>query len=215
MPVRHQFIIWTNADILSIQPTGTFLNVISFEIEKFSFLKTHSDFFLRNGGDLGSVIKQTIRSYHSTKWVGVVWFPSGIDPNVDSWWRHQMETFSALLAICAGNSPISGEFPAQRPVTRSFGVFFDLCPISDWVNNREAGDLRRSRAHYDVIVMYPVKIQVAMITTSVNPLSTKDWTYHHRHFVINGDNIHRTKFCLLSFFSIVKQHSFKQKQKYR
>ena len=43
-----------------------------------------------------------------------------------SWWRHQMETFSALLAICAGNSPVSGEFPAQRPVTRSFDVFFDL-----------------------------------------------------------------------------------------
>ena len=32
-----------------------------------------------------------------------------------------METFSALLAICAGN-----EFPAQRPVTRNFDVFFDL-----------------------------------------------------------------------------------------
>ena len=46
----------------------------------------------------------------------------------NSWWRHQMETFSALLAICAGNSPVSGEFPAQRPVTRSFDVFFDLCP---------------------------------------------------------------------------------------
>ena len=43
-----------------------------------------------------------------------------------SWWHHQMETFSALLAICAGNSPVSGEFPAQRPVTRSFDVFFDL-----------------------------------------------------------------------------------------
>ena len=43
-----------------------------------------------------------------------------------SWWRHQMETFSALLAICAGNSPVHGEFPAQRPVTRSFDVFFDL-----------------------------------------------------------------------------------------
>ena len=39
-----------------------------------------------------------------------------------SWWRHQMETFSALLARCAGNSPVSGEFPAQRPVTRSFDV---------------------------------------------------------------------------------------------
>ena len=37
-----------------------------------------------------------------------------------------METFSALLAIYAENSPVSGEFPAQRPVTRSFGVFFDL-----------------------------------------------------------------------------------------
>ena len=43
-----------------------------------------------------------------------------------SWWRHQMETFSALLAICAGNSPVPGEFPTQRPVTRSFDVFFHL-----------------------------------------------------------------------------------------
>ena len=37
-----------------------------------------------------------------------------------------MEAFSALLAFCAGNSPTTGEFPAQRPVTRSFDVFFDL-----------------------------------------------------------------------------------------
>ena len=43
-----------------------------------------------------------------------------------TWWRHQMETFSALLALCAGNSPVTGEFPAQRPVTQSFDVFFDL-----------------------------------------------------------------------------------------
>ena len=41
-----------------------------------------------------------------------------------AWWRHQMETFSALLAICAGNSPVPGEFPS--PVTRSFDIFFDL-----------------------------------------------------------------------------------------
>ena len=64
-----------------------------------------------------------------------------------------METFSALLAICAGNSPVAGKFPAQRPVTRSFDVFFDLRRINGWVNNREAGDLRRYRAHHDVIVM--------------------------------------------------------------
>ena len=44
------------------------------------------------------------------------------------WWRHQMETFSALLAICAGNSPVPGEFPTQRLVTRSFDVYFDLRP---------------------------------------------------------------------------------------
>ena len=44
------------------------------------------------------------------------------------WWRHQMEIFSALLAICAGNSPVPGEFPTQRPVTWSFDVYFDLRP---------------------------------------------------------------------------------------
>ena len=69
------------------------------------------------------------------------------------WWRHQMETFFALLAIYAGNSPVTGEFPAQRPVTRSFAVFFDLRLNNGWVNNRDAGDFRRHRAHYDVIVM--------------------------------------------------------------
>ena len=42
------------------------------------------------------------------------------------WWRHKIETFFALLAICAGNSAVPSEFPAQRPVTRSFDVFFDL-----------------------------------------------------------------------------------------
>ena len=62
-----------------------------------------------------------------------------------------METFTALLAICAVNSPGTGEFPAQRPVTLSFNVFFDLR-----LNQRlskQAGDLIRYRAHYDVIVM--------------------------------------------------------------
>ena len=43
-----------------------------------------------------------------------------------TWWPHQMETFSALLALCAGNSRVTGEFPTRRPVTHSFDVFFDL-----------------------------------------------------------------------------------------
>ena len=74
-----------------------------------------------------------------------------------SWWRHQMETFSALLALCAGNSPVTREFPSQRPVTRSF-IFSLICAwINGWVNNLEAGDLRRHRGHYDITVMlWPV-----------------------------------------------------------
>ena len=41
-------------------------------------------------------------------------------------WRHQMATFSALLGLCEGNSPVTGELPSQRLVTRRFDVFFDL-----------------------------------------------------------------------------------------
>ena len=47
---------------------------------------------------------------------------------VESWRRHQMETYSALLALCVGDSLVTGEFPSQRPVTLSFDVFFDLRP---------------------------------------------------------------------------------------
>ena len=68
-----------------------------------------------------------------------------------SWWRHQMETFSALLAICAGNSPVIREFPPQRSVTRSFDVFFDLRPNKRL--SRQSWGWRRHRAHFDVSVM--------------------------------------------------------------
>ena len=37
-----------------------------------------------------------------------------------------MEAFSPLLALCEGSSLVIGEYPAQRPVTRSFDVFIDL-----------------------------------------------------------------------------------------
>ena len=69
-----------------------------------------------------------------------------------------METFLALLAICAGNLP-PGEFPTQKPVTQSFDVFFDCHRINCWVSNGEAGDLRRHGAHYDVIVMICTRIK--------------------------------------------------------
>ena len=47
--------------------------------------------------------------------------------NTETWWRHQMETFYASLALCEGNPPVTGGFPAQRPMTSSDDVFFDLC----------------------------------------------------------------------------------------
>ena len=48
--------------------------------------------------------------------------------HIFSWWNHQMETFSTLLALCEGNPPVSGWFPSQRPVTQSIDVFFPLHP---------------------------------------------------------------------------------------
>ena len=69
------------------------------------------------------------------------------------WWCHQMETFSALLALCMGihwapvNSPHKGQW-------RGALIFSWICVwINGWVNNHEAGDLKRRRAHYDVTVM--------------------------------------------------------------
>ena len=86
-----------------------------------------------------------LASYHPVLFLFSQW---GI-----SWWRHQMETFFALLALCAGISPVTGELPSQRPVPRRFEVFFYPRLNKGWANTREASDWRRYRAHYDVIVM--------------------------------------------------------------
>ena len=71
--------------------------------------------------------------------IGRIWNP---------WWRHQIETFSALLTICAENYPHKGQW-------RGALMFSLICVWKNgWVNNREAGDLRRYRAHYDVTVIH-------------------------------------------------------------
>ena len=77
-----------------------------------------------------------------------------------SWWRHQMETFSAQLALCAGNSPVSVNSPHRGQWCGAL-MFSLICVwINGWVNNREASDLRRHRVQYDVIVMIPMCTQV-------------------------------------------------------
>ena len=55
-----------------------------------------------------------------------------------TWWRHQMETFSALLAISAGNSLVTGEFPSQRPVARSFDVSL-ICALNKRLSKQSWG----------------------------------------------------------------------------
>ena len=70
-----------------------------------------------------------------------------------TWWRHQMETFSALLALCEGNRRSPDGFPSQRPLARSL-VFSLICAWTNgWANNRYVGDMRRHCTHYDVTVM--------------------------------------------------------------
>ena len=73
--------------------------------------------------------------------------------SVRSWWRHQMETFSAYLAFCAGNSPAPVNSSHKGRWRRALVFSFIYAWINDWVNNREAGDLRCHRGHCDVDVM--------------------------------------------------------------
>ena len=72
---------------------------------------------------------------------------------ISTWWCHQMETFSALLTLCARISPVTkGQW--RRALILSL-----ICTwINGWVHTRAAGDLRRHHPHYDVTVMRSGKI---------------------------------------------------------
>ena len=100
-----------------------------------------------------------------------------------------MESCSWLLAVCAGFSAVPGEFPAQRPVAQSFDVFFDL---NGWVNNREAGDLRRHRAHYDVIVMFRRSAIAAHSTDLICQVSVWDRRMLNENYIqgIGVEHLH-------------------------
>ena len=97
-----------------------------------------------DGGSADSVDQRSAFCLCTTPEPGVLPVP---------WWRHQMETFSVLLAICRGihRSPVNSPHKGQW---RGASMFSLICVwINGWVNNREAGDFRRYRAHYDVTVM--------------------------------------------------------------
>ena len=98
--------------------------------------------------------------YHSIqtiphKIICVIWYwfkPNSMGTGFDMMTSSNGNIFSVTGPLC-GEFTGPGEFPTQRPVTQSFDVFFDLCLNNGWVNNREAGDLRRHCGHYDVNVM--------------------------------------------------------------
>ena len=94
-----------------------------------------------------------------------------------TWWRHQMETFSALLAICAGEFTGLRWIPRSKASDAGLWSFLSSTWINGWVNNGEAGDLRRHRAHYNVTVM---RIQITkMVLTSIfdvtHDIDIDDW----------------------------------------
>ena len=95
------------------------------------------------------------------KWAPVIFSVFG-EKALTSWWHHQMETFSALLALCEGNPPVTGGVPSQRPVIRGFDGSFDQCG-NKWLDKQsDTGDLRYHLTHYDVTVMIDSLIHICM-----------------------------------------------------
>ena len=100
-------------------------------------------------------------------------------------WRHPMETFSALLAICAGKSPHKGQW-------RGALIFSLICTWIKgcWENNHEAGDLKRHRTHYDVTVMknqkYPSKSDFVNFNLFCDIYNSSIRQYLYLYAVWNG-----------------------------
>ena len=94
------------------------------------------------------------------------------EPLVRTWWRRQMQTISALLALCAGNSSVTSDFPSHRPVMQSFGVFVDVW-TNGWANSLDAGDMRRHSTHYGIIVLGSLLAKVLLATKRIYSMRQK------------------------------------------
>ena len=91
-----------------------------------------------------------------------------------TWWRHQMETYSMLLALCEGNSPVTGKLPHKGQWHGALRFLLICARTNGWENHRDAGDLRRHRAHYDVTVMwYEFEIMHSLGNSNTHP--TASW----------------------------------------
>ena len=87
-----------------------------------------------------------------------------------------MEPFSALLALCAGNSAVPVNSP-HNGQWRGVLMLSLICVwINDWVNNGEAGDLRRHLGHYDVNVMHLTIPLVVQGLIKISKSAYSNWT---------------------------------------
>ena len=115
---------------------------------------------------------------------------NGVSGGKRAWWRNQMETISALLALCAGKPPVT---PHNGQWCGAL-VFSLICTwTNDWANNRDASDLRRHRVHYDVTRMETATIaltlhdrrgvsnrrQLNCLSNSLFKLASKERPKHH------------------------------------
>ena len=109
--------------------------------------------------------------------------------NIKSWWRHQMEIFSVLLACYAGNSPVTSDSPHKGQWRGALLHCLIFTWNNSWANNWDADDLRRHRANYDVTVIGAPsccrRYNVISPRTNGNIVATVRCTFSH---IISNDN---------------------------
>ena len=89
-----------------------------------------------------------------------------------------------ITGPCVGNSPVTGEFPSQRPVTRNFDVFVDLC-LNKWLSKQSWGlwfetPSRSLWRHCNVFVFSRLQIRLWRWSAISHPLQRKQcykWDY--------------------------------------
>ena len=88
-------------------------------------------------------------------------------------WRH----FPRYWPLC-GEATGHRWIPCTKASDAELWCFFDLRLKKGWVNNREAGDLRRHRAHYDITVINTIKknmgADLLYIETAWAPFTNRD-----------------------------------------
>ena len=140
---RRQAIIWTSDGILSIGPFGT----------NFSEIFNQNSYFFFQENAFENVVGKMVVILSWPQCVKCSLYWNAYCSMSFTWWHHQTETFSRYWPFVWGipqslaNSPHKGQWCGAL-------MFSLICTWTKaWVNSREANDLRRHRAHYDVIVM--------------------------------------------------------------